>query len=335
MQKNLRPLLFVVLFVVLQACSGSAPSFAETPTNQIPLAQNTAKPTDTVLVENTAVIQQETLLPTAAETQALAAETKVFLPTLTRKPDSQLPEAFIADHRVIPLFSSIPQSAVEAARAKKVIFYHQSTGNYIRDQGLRCLAGLTNDPSNFPAECSTYDQNPGYYGISNWSWPEWEVAQADAELKMNNFISEVNEDQSSYEIIGMKFCYVDGWNQDFEPYRIKMEALEKQYPTKIFIWATSALWAEPGGACDASNPFNGCLAISEFNTKLRAYAKANNKPLYDIAAIESDGGVCQVAGYEGMCSEYYAEGGGHPNKVASIRLAKGFWWLVAKISGWN
>jgi hypothetical protein len=75
--------------------------------------------------------------------------------------------------------------------------------------------------------------------------------------------------------------------------------------------------------------------MSDFNQQLRAYAKTNNKPLYDIAAIESDGGSCMVEGYEGMCLKYNDGGGGHPNKDGSIRLAKGFWWLMARLSGWN
>lgn len=243
-----------------------------------------------------------------------------------------LPVGIIADHRAISQFASIPQTYVAAAAAKRVLFYHQSTGGYIADSGLNCLAGLRSGWDGYPAECATYAQNAGYYNVENWDWPMWPEPLADAPAKMDQFLSLVPSRQQNYDIIGMKFCYVDGWNQDFAQYKTKMEDLENRYPNKIFIWATSALWADPGTAC--GDIFNSCENMSNFNNDLRAYALANGKPLYDIAAIESDGGVCQVDGYEGMCAKYYSSGGGHPTIEGSIRLAKGFWWLIAKISGW-
>jgi hypothetical protein len=148
---------------------------------------------------------------------------------------------------------------------------------------------------------------------------------------MDQFVSVVQQRQASYEILGMKFCYVDGWNQDAANYITKMEELEAQYPSKTFIWSTSALWNEPGGACDASNPFNSCRAIRQFNQAVRDYARTHNKPLFDIAAVESNGGACQVDGYEGLCPQYYSDGGGHPNAAGALRLAKAFWWLMAQL----
>ena len=66
----------------------------------------------------------------------------------------------------------------------------------------------------------------------------------------------VNKLASGYQVIGMKYCYVDGWNQDINVaynngygyYITKMEELERQYPDITFIYATSALWHEPRGS---------------------------------------------------------------------------------------
>jgi hypothetical protein len=142
----------------------------------------------------------------------------------------------------------------------------------------------------------------------------------------------------------MKYCYVDGWNQSenvaFDNnhgyYISKMEALEKQYPGKVFIYATSALWAHPESSCGGL--FDSCQQIAEFNQQVRAYARAHNKLLYDIADIEShdrNGNPCTVGGYEGLCADWFEGGGGHPNTAGAIRLAKGFWWLMARMSGWS
>jgi hypothetical protein len=134
----------------------------------------------------------------------------------------------------------------------------------------------------------------------------------------------------------MKYGYVDGWNQSANIgrnyYINKMLALESQYPGKVFIWTTSILWHDPGGAC--GEMFNSCQQIAEFNQQIRAYARAHNKPLYDMADIEShdhNGNPCTIAGYEGLCTEWNEGGGGHPNIEGSIRLAKGFWWLIANL----
>jgi hypothetical protein len=243
-------------------------------------------------------------------------------------------QAIVADHTAVTQFSSIPEAAIDTAGAKRALFYHQSTGNNIRDQGLRCLAGQNGD-SVYPSECLAYYDNRQsntwpYYDFSSWNWPIWPEPMADAVAKMDQFVTLVNQQQSGYQYIGMKFCYVDGWNEDFTDYRTKMENLERAYPSKTFIWATSALWGES---------HINCPDIQTFNNDLRAYARANNKLLFDLADIESKGNTCRVNGCEALCPDYYdgygGGGGGHPDVEGSMAIAKGFWWLMARASGWS
>ena len=162
---------------------------------------------------------------------------------------------------------------------------------------------------------------------------------SDAIAKTDQWVSVANAQQGNYDVLGMKFCYVDGWNQDFNYYRQAMEQLEQAYPSKTFIWTTSALWSE--SAAGGGN-LPSCQNIQLFNQQLREYARTNNKVLYDIADIEShdpDGNYCQVEGCEALCNVYSdgqgGGGGGHPDVDGSIRLAKGFWWLMSRISGWD
>lgn len=257
--------------------------------------------------------------------------------------------AIVADHTSVEQFSNLSKSVIDRAASYRVLMMRASTGGYISHEGLGCLSGDHGDATYYPQECVTYANNRGgnrwpWYDWSNWSWRQWPEAMSDSIAKMDQFVSQVGALAGSYDVIGMKYCYVDGWNQSenvgWSPtaagrpagyYINKMLDLEARYPNKKFIWATSALWADPGEAC--GNNFNSCQGIWEFNQQLRSYAKANNKLLYDIADIESDGGSCQVGGYEGMCQRYYANGGGHPNAEGSIRLAKGFWWLIAMAGG--
>ncbi len=280
----------------------------------------------------------------AGEPQAPVADYINYFPmVIGGNPQPPQTGAVIADHTVIDRFASIPANVLTAAAAIKTLFMHQSTGNNIRSLGFECLAGVNGDPGFYPPECTIYAENPPYspYDNRNWDWPEWSTPMADAIAKTDQWVSVVNAQQSNYQVLGMKFCYVDGWNQDFAYYRDHMLELESNYPNKIFIWSTSVLWNSPGGACQ-DNGFNSCRNIAEFNQQVRDYAIANHKPLYDLADIEShdpNGNLCLTSGYEGLCDAYSdglgGGGGGHPDVEGSIRLAKGFWWLMARISGWN
>lgn len=263
-------------------------------------------------------------------------------PDPTSSPSPQptpISDAIVADHYVIDAFESIPDSALNAAIALDTLFMHQSTGNNIESLGFRCLAGLRNDPDTFPEECIQYAQNPyDPYDNRNWDWPEWPTPMADAIAKTDQWVSIVNSQQQYYQVLGMKFCYVDGWNQDFDYYRQAMEQLEQAYPDKIFIWTTSAMWSESNVG---DNPVSD-EKMKIFNQQLRDYTYANNKILYDLADIESHdpaGNLCQTDGFEALCDEYSdgygGGGGGHPDIEGSIRLAKGYWWLMARIGGWD
>jgi len=58
--------------------------------------------------------------------------------------------------------------------------------------------------------------------------------------------------------------------------------------------------------------------------------------LYDIADIEvyaPDGSRCYST-CDRICGEYTNDKG-HPNQEGAVRLAKGFWVLMAKIVSWN
>lgn len=72
-----------------------------------------------------------------------------------------------------------------------------------------------------------------------------------------------------------------------------------------------------------------------FNAKVRAFALANKKPLFDIAALESsrdDGSTCTAgADQQWLCSEYTADQC-HPDTPAGRqRLAKAMILMLADL----
>ncbi len=340
----------LVLAVTLSACSGlpiedtTQTVIAQTPIVQTldertlaspPQASSQATvPTQSIATNSTSTPQlssvENTSIPKETQTPTVAPTTYLTSTATTGN-------ALIADHTVIDQFESIPSSVRSSATAIKTLFMHQSTGANIVSFGLNCMAGLK-DPGYYPGECTSYNQNPYKYDDRIWDWQMWAENWSDAIVKTDQWVSIVNAQQSNYQVLGMKLCYVDGWNLDFDYYRQKMEALERAYPDKKFIWATSVLWEESAVGKNLTSAEN----VHLFNQQLRAYATANNKILYDLADIEShdtNGNPCQSNSFEALCSEYTdgqgGGGGGHPDIDGSIRLAKGFWWLMARISGWN
>lgn len=130
-----------------------------------------------------------------------------------------------------------------------------------------------------------------------------------------------------------------------------IEEFETNYPDKKFFYWTSSLARGIGSQ-----------VATDFNQQMRNYAIANNKILFDVADIESHdahGNLCYdnrdgvaytspQGQYENnpddgqntiaMCQDYTTEtDGGHLGTVAGarIRLAKGFWVLMAQLAGWD
>jgi hypothetical protein len=259
---------------------------------------------------------------------------------------AQQGEPIIVDHTSVDLFEQIPDNWISAASAKRVMFRHASTGGYISNVGLNCLAQrrANGEPNpycpNPENPCCDYPLD--YWNRSNWDWPYWYPTVSSAQEKFDQFEGVVTNQHNDYDLMGMKLCYIDIWwpistPTMWEYYRDMMLQLEADYQDTTFIWSTQALRVDYNeGECEA---------IQDFNTELRAFAQANGKVLYDIADIEahdnSNGNRCWPLDSgercERMCDKYTNDdgAGGHPNFEGSIVLAKGFWVLMAQIAGWD
>jgi hypothetical protein len=120
----------------------------------------------------------------------------------------------------------------------------------------------------------------------------------------------------------MKLCYIDT-DANWDYYRIAMEGLMKQYPNKIFVW-----WTMPIMTTTDTNR-------NKFNANVRAYAQSHQIILFDIADIESHDPTGRTSGTGDNEAMYggYSVDGGHLNSEGSLRVAKGIWVLMTKISG--
>jgi hypothetical protein len=212
--------------------------------------------------------------------------------------------AIVADHNSVNA-SAIPDSAVTTAANLRVHLRRASVGGNISD-GLDALQAAN-----------------ARYNRSRWVFydrgnPGWQA-------KVDEFTTFVGSNAASYDVLSMKFCFIDP-DASFTYYRDAMLALETAHPGKILVWWTIPI--ETGGNS----------ARRTFNDQVRAYANANNKPLFDIADIESynAAGAHRVdsSGREIMWDVWTSDGG-HLNDAGAQRVASAWWWLMARLAGWN
>lgn len=306
--------------------SETPPPLKETsPTEGTPEKISTVTPEYTLPALETATLD---VTPTSSPTSSPTSD--ILPPTSTAVINSN--EYIIADHTVVNKFSEIPDEAIKAATDLTLLLRHASIGDNIY-LGLTCIWG--NFPDRRPATCGDYYDLK--YDPSNWTFenrgnPGWPG-------KVNDFITEVEQRSADFEVLSFALDYVDGLDSgDARPISVpetfqtrfidKIEALEADHPDKIFIWWTMSL------------PRLGHENRQKFNEMLRAYASEHNKILFDIADIEAhdpDGNlVTDESGFEILFAGYTNEvRSGHLNQLGRERVARAFWWIMARIAGWD
>jgi hypothetical protein len=280
----------------------------------------------------------------------------IFNPEALMSVDRTTP--LIIDHRSIQDFGRIPTTYIQAASRLTFVLRNQSVGMNIGngldclmnnfpgrtrrptfcDRGLRSNEILYNQRYNrlnwrfefrelYPVSCTSYNCGGGWYG------------------RPGDFIERFRQLAATQSLAtaGFKFCYLDGMEgstvgTDFFkttpsfrfPNVADLEAAQRQYPRTTFIWWTMTL-------CRAAT-----FEMKLFNVRQREYALLHNKVLFDLADITShrpDGTSCfdnRNRGVEAICQDYTNEvDGGHLNARGMQRVAKAFWVLMARVSGWQ
>ena len=246
------------------------------------------------------------------------------------KPVASAP-AILIDHTAVDA-AQIPQTWLDVARELDTFFAHKSVGNNILD-GMADLQ--SQNPTRYTIDIAVTgaDWFAGNSGIAHQSLG----TNGLPETKFDGFDTFVRGGYHAADVAMMKFCPGDTlpfgtmpaaeiWAQ----YRNMMVALEQAYPDVVFVWWTMpiAIGSDDRGN-DEKEIFNGLM---------RDYCDVNSCVLFDIADIEShdpDGNpVVSPAGYEAMWSGY-ASDGAHLNEVGRQRVAASFWWLFARIAGWD
>lgn len=235
-------------------------------------------------------------------------------------------QSVVVDHTCVDSADrAIPQEFLDKARGLKVLFGHQSVGGNVME-GLAALAEqkkeryaceFVNEP-----EASAFDEKA--------VWGEFAVGEnEDPSRKIAHFREKLEEGYGKKaDVAMMKLCFVDFTDDKarakatFEECRDAMEALEKAFPKLRLVWWTAPL-EESGNA-----------GRNEYNRLVREHCKAEGKILFDLADIESHDAKGKARGEPSLCKAY-SEDGGHLNDEGKRRAARAWWWLTARLAGWD
>jgi hypothetical protein len=261
-----------------------------------------------------------------------------------RQPAAVRQSALVIDHRAVAEFDRLSDDEIEAAARLRFLLRSASIGWNI-DQGLRCLMNDFAGRSRRPNFCRRgippgqdvfhprYDHrnwtievrgNPGWYG------------------KISDFAGRIDglTPAESFGVVGFNFNYSDGLSGSTIVEQFfstdpgarsgnvaTIEALETRHTGQVFVWWSMAL------------PRRSSTTMLEFNRRMRAYAIARNKVLFDLADIEShspEGAPCtdnEGGGLEAICADYTDErNAGHLNARGSQRAAKALWVMMARLA---
>jgi hypothetical protein len=223
-----------------------------------------------------------------------------------------LAAGFVIDHKTIDTSDTlISQTYLDQARSKTIIFNHQSVGYNILD-GLKDLAKI--NPTKYASFLAIKEYTAGSNG--------------DPISKVNGFSNLLNSLTQAPDVSMMKFCYVDNTQPAetiWSAYKTKMISLEQQYPHTIFVWWTMPVMT------------TGDAIRDSYNALVRDYVSQNGKILFDIADIESHdpaGNPITNSRHESLYAGYSSDGG-HLTLSGRQRMARAWWWMMARISGWN
>lgn len=262
----------------------------------------------------------------------------------------------VANHAAVAEFSDIPADCVSTAKTRLKIFYgHTSHGSQLIT-GMEMLGSPYYSVGSHLNIIEDTGVDLGHRCDQGWV----DRTTADDVLgRPANGFNVVIYSWCGGVSDNTAACIGVAGDGEENSYLESMARLEAAYPNVTFIYMTGRHWNQDGWA-RASNETDGNRTaingqISTRNQMIRDYAIANNKILFDFADIEeytpdatghhsdtSDdltdsadwgGAWCTANGNPNYCSE--CGECAHSRCLNCYMKGRAFWWLMARIAGWN
>lgn len=254
----------------------------------------------------------------------------------------QASQAIVIDHACTDL-SKIPESWIERAKDQLRLCYgHTSHGS----QPVSGMRVLRDDP----AYDGLYDFNENGAVVSDVLslddyTPSGDLGNPDRTTWASRTLTHLDGPGSDRNVVVWSWCgqVSSASADDIVTYLGLMNGLEEDYTDVTFVYMTGHL----DGTGEAGN-------LHLRNEQIRDYCRANGKTLFDFADIESydpDGNYYLDLGADDDCNysggnwadEWCAANPGqcsscscaHSRSLNCDLKARAFWWLLARIAGWD